>query len=592
MNPEEKQNKSHIKIEIDEELLEESTNGYYEESFLSLKGDFFYLKKFNLAVKKVYYSISSNYGVFSYLEKYLKEKFKKNKEVVIQNLDFIEKDSEHKELNCFKIFPIFFINEKYIKNTVKVLTNEDIDYYFETNFYQNKKSIVFTFGFLLIFLVTQSVENGVSGIFFVTLRVFLSIIYLLYPFTHGKLLLRESKSTKYDSEFYKDLILILFYVKKSQEKSKKFKNKSVHLLLSLIENHKNADPEFQQRFADLIFDFLVRNENLSITLNNSHPEFLSRMLFNYQNLLAREKDHPLKNEFSIIQSYGDPSLEKYFEKYEEGELPSELDYTYKLKSVRIMDFPETGELPSSFIPISSEEYAVQKRAEELSKTKFDITKSLATELSHEIRNPISVIQLIAENLLSGKIKDFEEQKIYLKDILKQTGRIDEVLQYFSSIEANNKSGKKEIEINKIILDAFHFFKEQIESNSIQIEKNLSEKLPKLNGVPESISTVIVNLIRNSIFALNEKENKKIWIRTFWESDNLKIEVSDNGSGIDPNSRSKIFSPFFTTKKNGSGMGLWLSYKIITEDFLGNFYFKTESNSGTTFFISIPVSEEI
>ena len=76
-----------------------------------------------------------------------------------------------------------------------------------------------------------------------------------------------------------------------------------------------------------------------------------------------------------------------------------------------------------------------------------------------------------------------------------------------------------------------------------------------------------------------------------ESDSIKIEVTDNGCGIDSNHRPKIFSPFFTTKSSGSGIGLWLSHRTITEEFSGKFTFTSEENKGTTFFIALPIERE-
>ena len=131
----------------------------------------------------------------------------------------------------------------------------------------------------------------------------------------------------------------------------------------------------------------------------------------------------------------------------------------------------------------------------------------------------------------------------------------------------------------------------MESNSVHVEYQLDQGLPKIHGVSESLGNVLVNLIRNSIYALNGKENKKILVRTFMESDTIKIEVTDNGCGIDSNDRAKIFRPFFTTKSSGSGIGLWLSHRAITEEFGDKFTFTSEVNAGTTFFISLPIERE-
>ena len=489
-------------------------------------------------------------------------------------------------------------NKAFIKEVIKKLTSIDINYKF------NRIETIFVFlsiGFIIIpfvfsFFGFRYIEKNnlvlISLLMFCLATIELIIFYSYLLSGYIKIDFREK--SKSDENFIIDMILILYNLKKMESKAIKKRDKQFHLLLSLGNYSNYADTEIQKNFAYLVYDFILRNDNLSIIINNSHPVFLATMLSNYQKGIADAEngEYPLKNQFTMIQSYKDSSLKKYFEEdFDDDELGDDEDDSYLFKSVRFIDFPDTGDLPLSFMPISSEEYAVERRADKLSKTKLDITKSLATELSHEIRNPIGVIQLIAENILSGKIENLEEQKIYLRDILKQTDRIDEVLKYFSSIETNRKSGSKELSINKIILDAFNFFQEQLESNSVHVEYQLDQGLPKIHGVSESLGNVLVNLIRNSIYALNGKENKKILVRTFMESDSIKIEVTDNGCGIDSNHRPKIFSPFFTTKSSGSGIGLWLSHRTITEEFSGKFTFTSEENKGTTFFIALPIERE-
>ncbi|MBP6738852.1 MAG: hypothetical protein KA146_02625 [Leptospiraceae bacterium] len=586
-------NEPHIKIEIDEELLEDYTSGFYEESFESLKESFFTLKRFNLLCEKVYDRISAESGIFSYITTYLREHLisynKKN--ITIEQCDYNEFSSEDISSSSFWIFSMFKKNRTFIKDSIKGLTQKEISYRFQ----KGENDI------LLITVIVMSLlsggmyikYDGLMRYFFLASSIIFFILIFFSFLELGRIRIPNYGYLKSVEDSYRNLILILFHLKKIESNSMKRREKQFHLLLSMGNYPIFTELEFQNNLANLIYEYLQRNNNLSITINNSHPAFLSTMLSNYQKGIAdtANGEYPLKNEFTMLQSYEDPSLKKYFEDdFEEDELDDE-DDSYLFKSVRFIDFPDTGDLPLSFIPVSSEQNAVEKSADKLSKTKLDITKSLATELSHEIRNPIGVIQLIAENILSGKIENLEDQKIYLRDILKQTERIDEVLKYFSSIETNRKSGSKELSINKIILDAFHFFQEQLESNSVHVEYQLDQELPKINGVTESLGNVIVNLIRNSIYALNGKENKKILVRTFTESDNIKIEVTDNGCGIDSNHRPKIFSPFFTTKSNGSGIGLWLSHRTITEEFGGKFTFTSEEEKSTTFFITLPIERE-
>ncbi|MBP9887634.1 MAG: hypothetical protein KBF93_15145 [Leptospiraceae bacterium] len=588
-------NESHIKIEIDEELLEDYTSGFYEESFESINENFFTLKRFNLVCEKVYDRVSAENGIFSYIIAYVREylSFYERNDIIIEDCDYNIFTPENSSSSSFWIFSMFKKNRLFIKNSIKRLTEKDVSYKFQRG---ESDTVLITLIILSLSLGGIYIKyDGLARYFFLISSIVSCIFTFFYFLDFGRIRIPSHDYLKSVEDYYKNLILILFHFKKIEINAIKRKEKRFHLLLSFGNYSNYDDADFQKNFADLIYEFILRNDNLSITINNSHPVFLTAMLSNYQKGIAdaANGEYPLKNEFTMIQSYDDPSLKEYFEDEEENSdfLEEDEDDYPILKSVRFINFPDTGNLPLSFAPISSEDYAVERSADKLVKTKLDITKSLATELSHEIRNPIGVIQLIAENILSGKIENTEDQKLYLRDILKQTDRIDEVLRYFSSIETNRKNGSKELNINKIILDAFHFFQEQLESNSVHVEYQLDQALPTIHGVSESLGNVIVNLIRNSIYALNGKENKKILVRTFMESDTIKIEVTDNGCGIDSNDRAKIFRPFFTTKSSGSGIGLWLSHRAITEEFGGKFTFTSEVNAGTTFFISLPIERE-
>lgn len=585
-------NESHIKIEIDEELFDDYAPDFEMESFESLQGNFFTLKRFNLICEKVYNHVSAKEGIFSYIIGFLKRNhFLKNFQSFITMDDskddiFLSVDGKMSS-PLVHIFTLFKNNKLLIRKKIKEITSINIDYKIE-----KIVSIAFTLGFLYILLIPLMIthpeftRDGFKFLPLVIIIFLLSYIFLTTMFNvKDKFQIICNEQPRPSDLFFIDLICLIYYLTYAENEAKKKKHKQFHLFLSMDHYNDYKSSEIQERLANLIFESILQNENLSITINNSHPSFLSSILNKYQKLILNSANQVfvLKDEFQIIQTFNERRHIK-FEKEEE-------EFDYDAKSVRFVGFPKTGNLPLSFIPVSWEENAVKEFADSLTKTKLDITKSLATELSHEIRNPIGVIQLIAENILSGKIENLEKQKIYLRDILKQTDRIDEVLKYFSSIETNRKSGSKELSINKIILDAFNFFQEQLESNSVHVEYQLDQGLPKIHGVSESLGNVLVNLIRNSIYALNGKENKKILVRTFMESDSIKIEVTDNGCGIDSNHRPKIFSPFFTTKSSGSGIGLWLSHRTITEEFSGKFTFTSEENKGTTFFIALPIERE-
>ena len=121
---------------------------------------------------------------------------------------------------------------------------------------------------------------------------------------------------------------------------------------------------------------------------------------------------------------------------------------------------------------------------------------------------------------------------------------------------------------------------------------------KINVVPQDIGRVILNLINNSFYAVSEKKKitengyePTVILSTKKVKDKVEIRVKDNGDGIPPKVLDKIFHPFFTTKPTGqgTGLGLSMSYDIITKGHGGEIKVKTKEGEGSEFIISLPVN---
>jgi signal transduction histidine kinase len=116
-------------------------------------------------------------------------------------------------------------------------------------------------------------------------------------------------------------------------------------------------------------------------------------------------------------------------------------------------------------------------------------------------------------------------------------------------------------------------------------------------VPQDIGRVILNLINNAFYAVNERQKNekesgykpRVTLTTSKQADQVVIEVSDNGTGMPEQVKEKIFQPFFTTKPTGegTGLGLSLSYDIVTKGHGGSINVSTSANQGTVFTIQLP-----
>jgi len=144
--------------------------------------------------------------------------------------------------------------------------------------------------------------------------------------------------------------------------------------------------------------------------------------------------------------------------------------------------------------------------------------------------------------------------------------------------------------------AYHGLRAKDKSFNAQFETDFDASLPKVNVVPQDMGRVILNLISNAFYAVNEKKKSGVEnyepivsIQTKKVNDKIEISVKDNGNGIPKNIIDKIFQPFFTTKPTGSGtgLGLSLSYDIVKAHG-GEIKVETRESEGTEFMIQLPV----
>jgi len=215
---------------------------------------------------------------------------------------------------------------------------------------------------------------------------------------------------------------------------------------------------------------------------------------------------------------------------------------------------------------------------------------LTAGIAHEIQNPLNFVNNFSE--VSTELLD------EMMDELK-SGNKEEVLALASDIKANQEkinhhgkragaivkgmllhsrksSGKNEpTDINALCDEylrlSYHGLRAKNKSFNADFKADLDKKLPQIKVVPQDFGRVLLNLINNAFFAVNERsktENKdfkpSVIVKTKLEKDKVIISVSDNGSGIPDDVKEKIFQPFFTTKSagQGTGLGLSLSYDIV------------------------------
>ncbi len=208
----------------------------------------------------------------------------------------------------------------------------------------------------------------------------------------------------------------------------------------------------------------------------------------------------------------------------------------------------------------------------LATERHEAWESVARKLAHEIKNPLTPIQLSIDRIREKYLEKVDDKdnrfSNYLITITKQIKVIENLLNEFSDFARMPKPIFKKVDLNILISRVLNLH--------ISSEKNIEFILNKKNNSQiflcdeEQFNRVIINLIKNSIESIEEKKTKnanfkgKISIEIKDDSDYIYLHILDNGVGFDKTNKTKMITPYFTTKKKGTGLGLAIVTKIIND----------------------------
>jgi signal transduction histidine kinase len=233
------------------------------------------------------------------------------------------------------------------------------------------------------------------------------------------------------------------------------------------------------------------------------------------------------------------------------------------------------------------------REEENSRQKsVEITKNLAAGVAHEIKNPINTVGLTVEYLQTNLSPENPEKRyefFKLSDNMKdQLKRINRIVEGFLRLTKPSVYNFEQEDINSLIRETVTLYEPEIVKEGIQIQMELAEDLPSLRLDRDKINQVFSNLILNAIEAMPRGGN--ITIQSTRNNNSfVEVRVADNGIGIGDENVNDIFSPYYTTKKQGFGLGLSLTHSIIHKH-RGRVTVSSEKGVGTQFTVLLPVDE--
>lgn len=236
-------------------------------------------------------------------------------------------------------------------------------------------------------------------------------------------------------------------------------------------------------------------------------------------------------------------------------------------------------------------------AESLRKDRLAYIGTFAASLAHEIKNPLSGIRGAAQ-LLSKKVKE-ESLREYMEVIMKEADRLNGILNGMLDFARPARLNKKDVNIHKVLDSVLLILEEGLLPATFI--KEYDPSLPPVSADENQLTQVFMNLIKNAKEAI-PKAGGRVHVITRMITEfhlveegsaggkMVAIEVKDNGCGIKPEDLEKVFTPFFTTKHKGSGLGMPISLKIIKEHG-GHLKVDSAPGRGTAVSVYLPLAEK-
>ena len=264
-------------------------------------------------------------------------------------------------------------------------------------------------------------------------------------------------------------------------------------------------------------------------------------------------------------------------------------YTYRRENKarrmadnRVADYQK--ELQQQIVELDKANAALilMKRSE-----KFLATGRIARTIAHEVRNPLTNIDLAAAQIKAELPAGNEGTDLLFDMISRNSGRINQLISDLLDATRFTELNFAPVSINVLLDDALELAKDRIELNHIKVKKEYSSDICPIAVDAEKVKIAFLNLIVNAIEAMEDHKGI-LQILTKGEGDKCIVEISDNGHGMTDEQLNHVFEPYFSTKTKGNGLGLTNTANIILNH-QGDISVSSEPGSGTTFTIKFDFS---
>lgn len=255
---------------------------------------------------------------------------------------------------------------------------------------------------------------------------------------------------------------------------------------------------------------------------------------------------------------------------------------------------EIGDLGRNFNRMVQQLRESREEIEHLHRTQMSRAEHLATlgelaaGLAHEIRNPLAGIAGVIE-IVGRDLPASSPAKLVVKEVRQEISQINRILTDLLETARPRAPEIRLSDLNTTVEHAVMLARQQVISKPITIEFTAGQDLPEVEHDSDQIHQVLLNLLLNSVQAIEGPGMVRVAV--FKRGDGAGVTVSDTGRGIPAAHLPNIFRPFYTTKGNGTGLGLSLARRIV-EDHRGEIEVSSSSEKGTTFSVLLPVRQSV
>lgn len=218
---------------------------------------------------------------------------------------------------------------------------------------------------------------------------------------------------------------------------------------------------------------------------------------------------------------------------------------------------------------------------------FATLGELATGLAHEIRNPLAGIAGVIE-IVGRDLPATSPAKAVVKDVREEIAQINRILTDLLGTARPRASEMRSSDLNTTVEHAVMLVRQQVMSKPIKIEFAPSAEPMEVDHDSDQMHQVLLNLLLNAVQAIEGPGQVRVGVLAKSEDEDATVTVSDTGRGIPAENLPNIFRPFYTTKGNGTGLGLSLARRIV-EEHHGRIEVES-SGKGTTFSVTLPLHQ--